>query len=268
MSDDDEIVTIPKLDVDEIAPHRDEQKRQDGGVYLIIGASGSGKSRIIKSLAFAKKDFIPLAIVVSETEEINNAYKAHVPALFIYNKNNADIIPRVQTRQVLAKQQLENPWATLILDDCMNKKANFREEAQIALFKTSRHYKLFVLISCQYSFDLKPDLREQCAGFFILRSDNETNRDKIYKNYASIIPNQRLFNMLMDTLTGDYGALFIDNRCSTNNWREKIKWYRAADLSQYGDWQLTSLDVQAYNKDRFDEQYDSILSQLARTRTL
>ena len=252
-----ETIAIDLLDLDDISP-RNIEDALGGGVYLIIGPSGSGKSRVIKSLLFSKRHFIPAVVAVSETEDLNNAYKPHVPQLFIYNKLEKGFVSKLQNRQTIGNQELKNSWLTVVFDDCMNKSTNFGQEDQIALFKTGRHYKMFVLMSCQHSLDLKPAQRDNCAGVFIMKQDNEKNRDKIYLNFASIVPNKKIFDALMDALTSDYSCMYIDTRNPSQNWKDKIRWYKASDLSTYGDWQATSLDVQEYNNDRFDKTYDNI----------
>lgn len=254
---DEEVYEIKRLDLDNLVPKRDPDTwSTGGGIYLAIGPSGSGKSVILKNMLQAKSEFIPVALVVSETEDVNHTFSPHVPDLFIYSKMSADIISRLQNRQTVASQYLPNAWATLILDDCMNKTSTFREEALISLFKISRHSKLFGVVSCQYSLDLGPVLRDQCAGFFILRNSNEANRDRIYKNFGSIIPNRRLFDALMDKLTTDYCCMYIDNRCRSDNWLDAIYWYQAE--SKLGDWSAVSLDVEAYSTERRDTNYNSL----------
>jgi hypothetical protein len=257
-----EEIRIGVLDLDTISPKTKEDPL-GGAVYLIIGPSGSGKSVLIKDLMFAKRHFIPSCVAVSETEEVNHTYQKHIPPLFIYSKMIPNLMGNIQNRQRISKQNLPNPWLTLVLDDCMNKSSNFTDDDQIALFKISRHFNMYVLISCQHSLDLKPALRDNCAGVFILRHDNEKNREKIYTNFASVIPNRKMFDSLMSELSSDYTAMFIDMRNPSQNWQDKIKWYKARDLSEFGDWSATSLDVQQYNDERYNPDYDDIYLKIA-----
>jgi energy-coupling factor transporter ATP-binding protein EcfA2 len=253
----DEIIEIPRLEPQNISPFEDLKKRkEDGGaIYLVIGPSGSGKSRIISSLLFEKHHFIPLAIAISESETFNNAYEKHIPQLFINEKLTPEKIEDIQNRQLIATDQLVNPWCTMIMDDCMNKTNNLTENIHVNLFKISRHQSLFTLVACQAVTDLKPTFINQCAGYFILRSENNDSRKKIYEKYASVIPDKKLFNALMDKLTSDNGCLFIYKRSTSSNWRDKVFWYKAPDLSCYEDWKAVSNDVIAFNKIRFDEKY-------------
>lgn len=252
-----ETIHINKLNLDDLIPHEDPKTwdKTGGAIYLIIGPSGSGKSSIIESILVAKSHFIPVAYVISETEEMNNTFKSHVPPLFVADNKISENIDKIQTRQIVAKHNLENPWIVLVLDDCMNKKTNFRSETEISLFKTSRHKNMMVLISCQYTFDLKPDLRQQCAGFFILKSNNDNDRKKIYNDFMSMV-NKNLFEDLMNQLTTDYGCIFVNNRINTLNPLDKIFWFKAPPSSDLQGISCVSKDVQVFNDDRYDPNYD------------
>lgn len=249
-------IEVDRLNVDDIAPELDPAKRTSGGgIYLIIGPSGSGKSQIVKSLLWAKKSFIPVCVAISESEDINNTYVKIIPELFVYSKHEVDTIDNIFARQKVAAQNLKNPWISVVFDDCMNKKSNFHEDKCIQLFKISRHYKMYVLMACQASLDLKPECRSQAAGYFILKSDNMENRKKLYSAYASIIPTRAEFNALMDQVTNDYCCLFINNRSQSSNWKDKVFWFKAYDNIP-DKWCATGKDVVAYNEERYDKNYD------------
>lgn len=257
-----DVINIKSLNLKQLTP---TNKDSDGAIYLIIGPSGSGKSTIAKSILYEKSSLIPVAVAISETETVNKCYTNHIHPLFIYDELKDSIITDIMNRQTLAlENKLENPFLTVVVDDCMNKKTNMSEDVFQSFFKTSRHYKLLGIITCQYSLDLSPNLREQCAGFFILKTDNDKNRRKIYDNYASIIPTYDMFNSIMDTVTADRGALFINCRSTSDNWNDKIFWYKAEQLPY--DWIAYSKDVERFCSDRYDthinnRKVEKILSQ-------
>lgn len=259
----DQVLNIKKLDLDTIDPVacRDPNKPDtfcQGAVYLIIGMSGSGKSSIIKDIIFHKRHFIPITVAISESELANSSYSKHIPPLFVYEEFDNTIIGKIIARQTLALRNPEtkNPWLTLVLDDCMNTNSNMNDQNSIRLFKMSRHFCMLNLISCQYSVDLKAFARGQSAGYFLLRCDNENDREKLYNLVASVIPSRALFNQLMDTITPNYGALFINNRCTSGNWQDKVSWYSGSDLSEHENWSAVSSIVREYNDARYDKNYD------------
>ena len=76
----------------------------------------------------------------------------------------------------------------LILDDCTDDPRVFNKPLQQALYKKGRHWKMMYILSLQYAMDVKPVIRTNVDGIFILREPLLKNRESLYKNYASIIP--------------------------------------------------------------------------------
>lgn len=257
-SEDIEDVNIDRLELSTLHPTSNDDPDNIGGcIYLVIGPSGTGKTNMIMNLLYSKKHFIPVCTVISETEDVNNTFSRRVPPLFIYNTHNSEIVKKVLKRQIVATNaKLENTWSTLILDDCMSSDNKLTDSIHKKLFNNSRQSKLMVYISCQHSINLPPNLRDQCAGYFILQNDNEDSRKKIYENFASVIPNKKLFEELMTQLTNDRCCMFIDKRTISSNWKDKIKWFKPVKMSDY-DWSAVSKDVQAYNDARLDPEYNS-----------
>lgn len=254
---------VKELDLSYLEP-RDLNK--DGAIYLVIGQSGAGKTWIMKNILHFKSSFIPVTVAVSETESVNKTFGENVPQLFIHEdaKDLPNIIQKCMDRQAVAIDKgIANPFLTLLLDDCMNKQQNMNDDVSIQMFKTSRHYKMLVVISCQYSCDIRPMSRSQCAGFFILKQDNEKQRKSLFDNFASCIPNQAIFNTLMDTLTTDHCCMYIDNRNTSADWRERVYWYRASDLRDK-KFIAASEDVIKCNEERLDKDCSPIQNVLER----
>lgn len=244
-------IEVKRLDLSEIAP-RSCADKEGGGIYLIIGPTGSGKTKIISSLCYAKKHFIPITAAFSESESFNNIYKQYVAPLFISEKLTTDWMRALETRQIISCQKLKNPYITLILDDCMNKRRNLSEEEYIRLFKISRHQKINLLIAMQYHADISTSFKNQCAGVFLLKNDNQDARTKLYANFGGVFPSRKAFEAAMDGLTTEYTSLFINFRSQSNDWQDKIRWFRAYDNIDEIKWNACNKDVVAFSNERFD----------------
>lgn len=227
-------VHIKELDLELIRPNETSIRTGAGGSKItIIGKPGSGKSVLIRALLYAKKHIIPAGIVISGSEDSNGFYSHMFPNAFIYERYDKAIIEKMIQRQKLAKENLPNPWAVLIMDDCMDDVKIFNDPIMIGLFKNSRHWALLSIFSNQYVFDFKPVIRTNIDGVFIFREPNLTNREKIYKNFASIIPTYKLFSQIMDDLTNDYCCLYIHNQTTTNDWQDCVYYYKAPILPDF-----------------------------------
>jgi hypothetical protein len=224
-------ISIRELDLNMIRPNTESIKTNLGGTKLtVIGKPGSGKSVLIKALLASKQHIIPIGMVISGSEDTNRFYKSMFPNAFIFESFNMSHIENIQKRQKPAKQHLPNPWAVLIMDDCMDDVKIFNDPKMIGLMKNSRHWSLLTIISTQYCLDFKPVIRTNMDGIFIFRDPNMTNREKLYRNFASIIPNFQLFNKIMDDITDDYYCLYIHNQSASNNWQECCFYYKAPQI--------------------------------------
>ena len=221
-------IGINELNLDMIRPNSAQTTKVSGGTKLtIIGKPGSGKSMLIRALLHSKKHLIPTGIVISGSEDSNKFYSNMFPDIFIYDKYDKTIVEKLIQRQKLAKENLPNPWAVLIMDDCMDDVKIFNDPIMVGLFKNSRHWSLMSIFSNQYVFDFKPVIRTNIDGVFIFREPNLSNREKLYRNFASIIPTYKLFTELMDGLTSDFTCLFINNQTTSNDWKECVYYYKA-----------------------------------------
>ena len=194
---------------------------------VIIGKPGSGKSVLLRDIIKAYSYLFPAAKIVSGTEENNHFYGDMVPPLFISGEYNEDEIKEFIKRQKLAKQTSKNPNALLVLDDCSDDPKFFGRPLFQALFKNGRHWNLMLLLALQSAMDIKPAIRSSVDYTFIFRHSIESDRKKIYENYASIIPTYDEFCQIMDGLAENYTAIVIDNRKQTNNVSDCVYYYKA-----------------------------------------
>jgi hypothetical protein len=216
-------IRIKELDVNDLRPRSLDD---DGVKYAMIGKPGTGKSSIIKSYMHAKRHIFPVGLFCNGTEDSTQFFSKHVPDLFIHPLS-LTLVESFIKRQKLAKQYLSNPWSLFITDDCMDDTRIFTKPAFKYVFKNGRHLKMSYIMSLQYSIDIKPDIRGCIDGTFILRESNEKFRKNLYENYASVIPTYAEFKAILDTVTGDYTSLFIDNRSTSNNVEDCVYYYKA-----------------------------------------
>ena len=256
MTTEPQVIKIRELNLEMIQPNTSQlTKDENRGFKLVcIGKPGTGKSCLISSILYAKKHIIPVAMVMSGTEDSNGFFKTLIPSTFIYNKYDEDQIYKFIKRQKLAKQHLQNPWACLILDDCTEDPAVFRKPLQNGIYKNSRHWKMLYIVSLQYALDVRPSIRSNIDGVFIMREPSLKNRKNIYENYCSIIPDFKTFCDLMDQVCNDYTALYVHNLTTTNDWTECVFWYKAKipPPFKFGSPEYWHFDEQRYDPNYVD----------------
>lgn len=211
----------------------------------------TGKSTLITSLLYEKSHIFASGMVCSGTEDSNHHYSQIFPETFIYNKLEKNKIEDFVKRQKIAKKHLQNPWSVLLLDDCTDDPKLFTDPLFQNIFKNGRHYKMWFILSLQYCLDVKPVIRTNIDGTFILRETNLRNRKSLWENYAGIIPDFTMFCEIMDQLTTDYTALYINNATTSNKIEDCVFWYRAKPVPP--EFKFGCQDFWEFHNSRFDE---------------
>lgn len=223
----------------------------DGNHRFLLGDfTVTHNTTLIKSLLYAKKHIIPVGMAMSGTEDSNDAYKQIFPSTFVYNNYDVAKIRDFIKRQKIAKAHVANPWALLLLDDCTDDPAIFRDPLQQGLYKKGRHWKLWYILSLQYCMDVKPVIRTNVDGTFILREPNLKNRKSLWENYAGIIPDFSMFCDILDQITDDYTALYIHNATTSNKLEDCLYWYKATPIPngfKFGCQDFWDFHEQRYN---------------------
>lgn len=212
----------------------------------------TGKTTLITSLLYEKRMIFPIGLVMSGTEDSNGHYQKIFPSSFIYNRLDEKKLNEFITRQKIAKKHLSNPWAILLLDDCTDDPKLFNKPIFQGIFKNGRHWKMLFILSLQYCMDVKPVIRTNVDGVFILREPNLRNRKSLWENYAGIIPDFSLFCSILDVITDDYTALYIHNATTTNRWQDCIYWYKAKHAPKF---KFGSKDFWKFHNQRFNKDY-------------
>lgn len=213
----------------------------------------TGKTTLITSLMYEKSNIFPTALVMSGTEDSNGHYKRIIPSTFVYNKLEEKKIEDFVTRQKIAKKHLTNPWSVILLDDCTDEPKVLNKPIFQGMYKNGRHWKMLFILSLQYCMDIKPVIRTNIDGTFILRESNLRNRKTLWENYAGIIPDFSLFCQIMDVITDDYTALYIHNATQSNRIEDCVFWYKAKKVPS--DFKFGSREFWRFHKQRFDENF-------------
>jgi GTPase SAR1 family protein len=253
---DENTLYINELDINTLKPEHSKDFK-NGCKLVIIGAPGTGKSTIIKSIIYAKKHILAVGQVFSGTEDSNGFFGEFFPDSFIYNGLDAsDLTPldNFQKRQKIARQYIEPtggyPWALNVIDDCTYDTAFLKKPIMKNLMKNGRHWAMLHILSLQYCLDIKPDIRVNINGVFILRESRLDIRKKLYENYGGCIPTFDMFCQIMDALTTDYTALYINNMSTSNKIEDTVFYYKADPTKIPKDWKFGCKEFWQFHKER------------------
>lgn len=251
-------VNIQELDIHKLHPTSCEDT-VNGSKYIIIGKPGTGKSKLIEWIAYNKRHIFPVARAFSGSEDSNKFFQKIIPKSFIYNGLDiSNMVPfdNLKLRQTIAKKHLiprgYNPWTLEILDDCTTDTKFLKEEVFQQIYKNGRHWTMMHILSLQYCLDIKANIRACVDGIFILREANPAIRKKLYENYGQGIDSLADFNDLMDQLTENFSAMYINNKAQTNN-IEDIVFFCKADITRLPEeWRLGADEYWDFHSARYD----------------
>ena len=119
----------------------------------------------------------------------------------------------------------------VVFEDCAYDRQFTRSRALQNLFVNGRHYRMDCILTLQHSGAIPPVLRSNVDYIFIMRDNNLPNRRKIWEHYASVVPEYRTFDALMDACTQNYGCMVIDNTQQSNRIEDCIYWYKVSTKS-------------------------------------
>lgn len=223
----------------------------------------TGKSTLIKSILYSKKHILPVGKVYSGTEDSNGFFGEIMPKSFIENGldlSNLSSIENFKRRQKLARAQLETrnqyPWSFLVIDDCSSDNKLFKKPIFQETYKNGRHWAMMKILSLQYCLDIPPAIRTCIDGTFILREPSPVMRKKLYENFGGCVDTFTDWNDLMDQLTDNYCAMFIDNKSKTNNLEDSIFFFRADPQKIPADWKIGCREYWDFHNERYDFSLD------------
>jgi hypothetical protein len=211
----------------------------------------TGKTTLITSLLYEKSHIFPVGAVMSGTEDSNGHYGKIFPGSFVYNSLNKERLEDMINRQRASKKHLQNPWSILLLDDCTDDPKLFNDPLFQGIFKNGRHWKMWFILSLQYSLDIKPVIRTNVDGTFILRETNMKNRKSLWENYAGVFSDFSQFCQVLDQLTDDYTALYIHNQTTSNKLEDCVFWYKARPIPQ--NFKIGCDEYWLYHEERYDK---------------
>ena len=208
---------------------------------VAVGKRRTGKSWVFRNLMFLLKDKIPAGIVISQTDELNKFWRQYVPAKYIFNRYEPEILQRVFERQ---KKILNDNGLTdeekdkkvpffVLLDDVISDQRLKYDESLMELFVAGRHYRLLVLITTQYAKAITPTLRGNTDYCFMMKCIQSRQREALWEDFGDFLTKDA-FGQIIDAYTEDNEVLVIDT-CPEHavDPLEMMSWWKAQDPGEF-----------------------------------
>lgn len=230
----------------------DIKKVKKDSIVTLIGKRKTGKSFLVRDLLYHNRD-IPLGMVISRTDHLCHFYDQFIPGMLIYSRYDPEIIDKLFKRQEKAiKEGWKDPYAFLLFDDCLSDARNWSKDERIKeIFFNGRHYKLLFVLTMQAPMGIPPEFRTNIDFTFILKNNNSSDREKLYKNYAGVFPSREIFDHVLDACTEDHHCLVIDNTTDSNQIEDQVFIYKAKNHENF---KICSQTAWRINNERYNNQ--------------
>lgn len=185
---------------------------------IIYGASGTGKSTIVRHIMHLLKGHIPTAIAFSESEEVNGMYsRIMIPRQFVYESLNPDIIRLIMERQTkaVAIYKRANDITTLealVMRLAPGDGAHVLHDARAAFDHTTRNAggvtpEMSEMFETRYREIMRKIIGARLERMRDLRSLRLTENEEFAIRWFSFVPD---FLIVIDDCTQSIGAMKRD----------------------------------------------------------
>lgn len=207
----------------------DMKKLKRESIIVVLGKRNTGKSFLIKDILYHHR-LIPVGLIMSQTDHLVHFYDKFFPKKLIYNEYKASNIDKIFERQTKAlDENWKDPSVFILLDDCLSDANAWKKDECIKkIFFNGRHFKILFILAMQSPMGLIPAFRTNIDFTFILKNNNASDRERIYKNYAGMFPSREIFEIVLDNCTEDYNCLVIDNTTNSNKLEDQVFYYKAS----------------------------------------
>ena len=186
---------------------------------ILCGKRCSGKSQLMRYILIKSKHQFKKVFVICPTEQINHFYKGLIKDENIFDSYNEQWVENLMKRMGSendGKTDKEASHVLLILDDCCSD-SNFHQSKTLKqLFTKGRHYKITIVILCQYPYHIPPICRVNC-DFIAVGQLNTQGIEILTKEFLmGEITKKDFLKMYYDS-TNNYKFLLINNNSSSDN---------------------------------------------------
>src|SRR4029078_13517288 len=163
-------------------------------IVIMLGKRRTGKSYLVKDLLYHHRS-IPLGMVISRTDNLSHFYDRFIPGMLIHKMYQPELIDKLFKRQQKAiNERWKDPRVFLLFDDCLSDAKNWAKDERIKeIFFNGRWFKMLFILTMQAPMGIPPELRTNIDYTFILKNNNASDRERIYKHYAGMFPSREIF---------------------------------------------------------------------------
>lgn len=209
-----------------LRPFPIEDMKQDRNI-LLIGARGTGKSTLLKDLAYRMRKKMDFALAMSPTLDTREMLSEFLPESFIYNEYLLPVVQVFITTMTALKEKHKVRHGMLITDDCMYDKTMMKSKEMREIHMNGRHLGICYINSVQYITDCPPDIRANVDYIFVLNEKKLENQQRLYKFFFGMFDTFQEFRIALENCTQNFECLVLDNTSRTSGPEQCVYYYKA-----------------------------------------
>jgi len=214
--DSDDQIRLESFDFDRL--------NNKNGFYLLLGKRNTGKTtwcRFINQHIQASRD--GFVVLITQNERLKENWSHHIPKLFIFQPEDADIMKSIHVCMNNAIKSCERRGIdsqdnrlrlTFILDDVGSENKVMNNLGLKSLAANGRHINVTVFILAQFLYQVPPKVRSQFEFIFMLASISQKSNKIVNNEFAAHVEYPK-FCKILQKATEDHGVLII-NTTSAN----------------------------------------------------
>lgn len=198
----------------------------DGTTIGIIGRRASGKTVIIKTIAYYMKPRVRIPIVFSSTSNLTGSWDNIIPPLAVFNEykkekleafltlqaSNRDVNSRSTASRMIGKKKI----GLVIMDDIVSNAQKYKNHAGfIQMFLEGRHFDINNILSVQDALSIPSAIRSN-IDYVIITA--ETRKPRVKTIFEQFWPSEfgsfDEFKTILEKTTEGHKCLFIDIKAS------------------------------------------------------
>lgn len=200
-----------------------ERLNSKNGLYLLLGKRNTGKTtwcRFINQHIQASRD--GFVVLITQNERLKENWSHHIPKLFIFQPEDANIMSTISKCMNNAIKSCENRGIsshddrlrlTFILDDVGSESSVMNNAGLKKLASNGRHVNITVFILAQFLYQVPPKVRSQFEYIFMLASISQKNNKTVHQEFVAHVEYSR-FCKILQRSTENHGVLVINTTSS------------------------------------------------------
>jgi energy-coupling factor transporter ATP-binding protein EcfA2 len=193
------------------------------GLYLLLGKRNTGKTTWCRFInQHIESSRTGIVVLITQNERLKENWSHHIPKLFIFQPEDANIMSTISKCMNNAIKSCENRGIsshdnrlklTFILDDVGSESSVMNNNGLKKLASNGRHVNVTVFILAQFLYQVPPKVRSQFEYIFMLASISQKNNKTVNHEFAAHIEHSK-FCRILQRSTENHGVLVINTTSS------------------------------------------------------